>query len=130
MKVEDVAYLAGLIDGEGTVSLIHERPGAKFRHPCVSIASTSIELLDWLGGNVRSKKTYQAHHKTSYHWDTTGQKAVKLLELVLPFMKEKKKKARAELILSQYSKLTKRNGKYKEKEIADKLAFEKLFFEL
>ena len=41
------AYIAGLIDGEGSIML------QKFHHneypsPCISISSTTLELLHWI----------------------------------------------------------------------------------
>ena len=47
MKDTEKAYIAGIIDGEGSIMLqrIHsnEHPS-----PCVSIASTTYELLEWI----------------------------------------------------------------------------------
>ncbi len=38
------AYLAGIIDGEGTITLTKD---GEFRYPAVSVASTTIEILEW-----------------------------------------------------------------------------------
>ena len=46
----DAAYIAGLIDGEGTVTLTRKHKNEN-RQLCVSIASTEIELLDFVNKN-------------------------------------------------------------------------------
>ena len=47
MTETEKAYIAGIIDGEGSIMLqkIHsnEHPS-----PCISIASTTLELLKWI----------------------------------------------------------------------------------
>ena len=126
------AYLAGLIDGEGTVTLTKERSYSKFRAPVVSMASTSIELIDIFiqhyGGTRCSKKKYKEHHKDSYTWRLSNNKALILLNDILPYMLEPSKVYRAKLLLSKYSELTSRNGKYTDNQALRKLEFEHLFF--
>ena len=52
MTPTDKAYIAGIIDGEGSIILIrfHQK---QFPSPCVSIASTSLELLEWLRNTTK-----------------------------------------------------------------------------
>ena len=130
MKLVDVAYLAGLIDGEGTITLVRE---TKFRKPSVSIASTSFELVSWCketvgAGTIASKRLYKSHHKKSYTWTVKFQTAVKVIEKVLPFLREPEKKRRALLIIENYDSITVRNGKYTQAQILKKEKFEKTFF--
>lgn len=47
---EDAAYLAGLIDGEGTIALSRKHLGVE-RQLVLSISSTEIELLEWAVGH-------------------------------------------------------------------------------
>lgn len=126
------AYLAGLIDGEGTVTITKEKANSKFKMPVVSVASTTIELLNILvdnyGGAISNKKLYKEHHKPSFNWRLTNQKALLLLNDILPYMLEPVKVYRAKLLIDSYDKLTNRNGKYTETQIKDKLEFEHLFF--
>jgi hypothetical protein len=44
MNATDWAYLAGIIDGEGTIAFM--KRGNNF-FPAVSIANTSMELMRW-----------------------------------------------------------------------------------
>jgi hypothetical protein len=41
----EVAYLAGMIDGEGSITLtrMHDK---EHRRPCITVASTDYELLE------------------------------------------------------------------------------------
>lgn len=62
MTETEKAYIAGIIDGEGSVMLqrIHKN---EHPSPCVSITSTTLELLEWVKdtvgkGRVISKKNY------------------------------------------------------------------------
>lgn len=41
------AYIAGIIDGEGSIMLL-QLHNNQFPVPCISIASISYELLEWL----------------------------------------------------------------------------------
>ncbi len=41
------AYIAGIIDGEGSIMLLQFHSN-QLPSPCISVASTSYELLDWL----------------------------------------------------------------------------------
>ena len=71
MTETEKAYIAGIIDGEGSIMLqrIHKN---EFPSPCVSVASTSLELLNWLKktiwkGFIFSKKNYNPEvHKDCY----------------------------------------------------------------
>jgi hypothetical protein len=66
----EAAYLAGIIDGEGSITLtrMHEN---EHRRPCISVASTDRELLEYLkdltNGHISKKKNYNpSRHLNSY----------------------------------------------------------------
>jgi hypothetical protein len=70
MEIWEASYVAGIIDGEGSITLtkMHEN---EFRRPCVSIASTDKELLIYIqsltGGVISQKRNYNPDkHKDSY----------------------------------------------------------------
>lgn len=128
-------YIAGLIDGEGTVSLLKERADAKFRYPCIEMSSTTLQMLEKLkelaqGGNISIHKTYKLNYKQSWHYKLRGDKAIALLEEIKDYLLEPKKKARAELICSTYKLVTPRNGKYSEEMLKKKIQFEEDFFNI
>ncbi|MBT2687472.1 LAGLIDADG family homing endonuclease [Bacillus sp. ISL-47] len=43
----EAAYIAGIIDGEGTITLTRMH-ASEHRRPCITIASTDMELLAFL----------------------------------------------------------------------------------
>ena len=106
------AYIAGIIDGEGSIMLqkIHAN---EYPAPCISIASTTLELLNWIKervgkGTIRKKKN-------CYSYILRHNDAIALLKEVYPYLIIETKRKRAELILTKYKSLTPRNGHYTEK---------------
>src|SRR5690348_6368241 len=70
LSLECAAYIAGLIDGEGTITLsrLHAHEN---RRLVVSIASTELTLLDFVlrnfgVGKITRKRTYSAAHSPSF----------------------------------------------------------------
>lgn len=124
------AYTAGLIDGEGSITLAKY---GRFRFPLVSVSSTTLGFLEFLktqhGGYI-SKKSRKAkeHHKTGYAWSVQRDKALVVLERVALYLLEPEKKRRADLILSRYKGVTPRNGRYSAEMESAKFEFEKEFF--
>ena len=126
------AYIAGIIDGEGTITLSRFSKTAKYRYLVVSVSSTTIQILEFLqskyGGSISKQKVYKKHHKQSWSWKLESRRALGLLCDVLPFLLEPEKARRARLALSRYLEVTPRNGKYTEEMSEAKLAFEAEFF--
>lgn len=111
----DAAYVAGLIDGEGTVTLTRKHKNEN-RQLCVSISSTEVKLLDFVltvtgVGKITNKQISKSHHSHSYAFSVYNRQALGLLEQILPFLKSYKRD-RAEAILKDYLAVTPRNGKY------------------
>ena len=80
---EKLAYLAGIIDGEGSIMITrsNENYGLK-----IAVANTKKELLDWLknefGGAVfpmKDSRVEERGWKQSYAWNLHGKRAYKLL---------------------------------------------------
>lgn len=72
MKAWEAAYIAGIIDGEGSISLTRMHKN-EFRRPCITISSTDKELLIFIqtltGGLITNKKNYNPdRHKNSFHY--------------------------------------------------------------
>lgn len=51
MTEAEKAYIAGIIDGEGSI-MLQRFHSNEFPSPCVSIASTTIELLEYIKSTV------------------------------------------------------------------------------
>ena len=87
-KVQDIspaqaAYLAGLIDGEGTVTL-SRRNRNKHRGLVVTISNTEMILLKHVQtitgvGKITNKRIAQPIHTPSYTYQVTNRQALGLL---------------------------------------------------
>lgn len=130
-----MAYLAGIIDGEGTITLTRMHNNEN-RRPIISIASTDLDLLVYVqeltGGSISKKKNYNpSKHKISYSFVIKRKDTVFIiLESILPYLKIPSKINRAEFILKNYKKVTPRNGKYNLNTLLVKQKFEEDFFNL
>ena len=123
----DAAYIAGLIDGEGTVTLTRKHKNEN-RQLCVSISSTEMELLEFVlsatgVGKITNKKASKSHHSRSYAYAVYNRQALALLEQTLPYLRSYKRD-RAALILKDYLTVTPRNGKYTTEILVRKKLFE------
>jgi len=127
-------YAAGLVDGEGTITMSRHHKNDEFRRPVVSVSSTSYELLSFLklnyGGHISKVRKSAAHHAQAWHWMASSDYALNMLVRIVPSMLESKKVARANLLLSQYKQNTPRNGKYSPAQKEVKREMENAFFSL
>lgn len=126
LSTEDAAYIAGLIDGEGTITLTRKHRNEN-RQICVAISSTEREMLEFVMevtgiGKITNKKTALKHHTPSFTFYTSNRQALGLIEQILPYLKSYKKK-RAALLLKDYIRLTPRNGKYTPEMTEERKAF-------
>ena len=102
MKPTDAAYLAGFIDGEGSIYAQQHGNGAYTI--VLRITNTEQDVLEWaarmLGGKVYAHPAGKAHWKSGYQlW--VGQKPLaRVLPDVLPYMKVKHRQAKLMLKLA------------------------------
>ena len=103
-----LAYLAGIIDGEGSVMIKRHRVDSKrgFRFElAVSVTNTALWLLELLklnfGGRIDRQKQKKPIHKPCWIWRIDGPSAESCLKALLPFLQLKK--AQAELALEFHS---------------------------
>ncbi len=115
----DLAYLAGLLDGEGSISLHMQKLDKyelySFR---VLITSTNRPVVDWLaeyfGGSIRMQPRRNDGYKDIYRWCLRTCEAAQLLPLLLPYLIIKKEHA---LLGIQWLKTVKPGGRYDSQEI-------------
>ncbi|MCW6091727.1 hypothetical protein LAV60_00935 [Clostridium sporogenes] len=130
MANEQKAYIARIIDGEGSIMLLKFHSN-QFLSPCISISSTTIELLEWIKsitkmGIIKRKKNYNAEkHTDSFTYTIKYNDAINLLIEIEPYLIIKNKKVRARLIIEKYKSLTPRNGKYSDEMLKAKEEFYK-----
>lgn len=79
----NLAYVAGLVDGEGCINLTMS---GKNLAPRVSITNTNLELIKMLqakfGGCVFYAKRVKTNWKSAYHWVVTSKLAIDFLEKI------------------------------------------------
>lgn len=133
----DAAYLAGLVDGEGTIALSGPRHRQRnTRHPVISIANTDYNLVQWplkiTGAGFISKKGKKklSHHLDSYIYAAHSNQALSIIAQIYPYLKNKSKRARAKLLLEEYKEVTPRNGKYSPDLLIKRQRFEEVLFSL
>jgi len=101
----DLAYIAGLLDGEGNIAIHcgkHRRKyGIAMNHALVvRVSSTDLALLEWLkgvaGGRI-SRTRNKGERRPCYNWAMSGWPANRFLLAVSPYLRMKK--AAAQLAL-------------------------------
>jgi len=131
LKRHVLGYAAGLMDGEGSVSLTRSHANEN-RSPSVSVPSCSAALTSWMwvtfGGVISGKRTYKKNHTPSNVWSLTNDAALEFLRIVRPYMREPEKCRRADLLLRDYKRVTARNGRYTAEKLRKKRSFERDFF--
>jgi len=126
----DAAYIAGIIDGEGTITLTAMHRDEN-RRLVIGISNTERALLEFIkratgAGRITNKRTTSQRHTPSYTYQIGARQALALLVQIAPYLRTYKS-ARAHLVLRDYIRLTPRNGKYdvqtalKRKEFESKL---------
>lgn len=127
LTTPEAAYIAGLIDGEGTITLTRKHRNEN-RQLAITISNTERRLLNFVltaigAGKITGKRTSQPHHTPSFTYALYNRQALNLLEQIHPYLKTYKAE-RAALILRDYLALTPRNGKYTPQQAIARQRFE------
>ena len=133
LRAVEAAYIAGLIDGEGTITLTQEHRNER-RRLVVSISNTEKQLLEFVqtavgAGRITNKRTYRAKHTPSFTYKITNRQALELLRQIQPYLLSYKAH-RAAYALNHYLQVTPRNGRYDHEKIAAKSNFESTFLKI
>lgn len=90
LTIEQAAYLAGFIDGEGSIMLVkrNSRGGCHLR---VAISNTHEGVLRWVSEVTGIGKTYRLspsteRHKAGFAWRAHGDGAQTLLRQIRPYL--------------------------------------------
>ena len=109
-----LAYLAGIIDGEGSLCIYRVNPATYNRYQTpnfrsvLNISNTKKELFDWIKyhfGNLNKSKKHKrsifkknsTHERWIYEWVVQGHRLVDICTQVLPYLVLKRRQC--ELIL-------------------------------
>lgn len=111
---ETLNYLAGILDGEGSIGIEHLSPcknRKKDYYTCrLCVVNTSLILVNWLKDNFKGQfdtRKRVANYKICYRWHIFGDDLENVLRAVEPFLKLKRKQA--QLIL-QYRETVGKTG--------------------
>jgi len=133
LSPEVAAYIAGLVDGEGTITLTRLHAGEN-RRLVVSIANTELQILQFVldqvgAGKITRKSVVSIRHTPSFNYSITSIQALSLLKQTAPWLRSYKRQ-RAELALQFYAAVTPRNGKYSPELTARRSDFERSLLDL
>lgn len=95
--IAQIAYLAGIIDGEGSIYIGNFSCNKKTKVPYyqtnIQVTNTDKPLIDWIYnvfGGLISKRTSRQHahnsRKQAYIWTASGDRVTHLCELILPYL--------------------------------------------
>lgn len=92
-EIAKLSYLAGIVDGEGTIGIHKSRDADRLIESYslnIAIVNTDYRLVNWLEenfeGSVRTTKPQQENWKDKFEWRMGGYSAYKLLRKVRPFL--------------------------------------------
>ena len=106
IKPLDLAYIAGLFDGEGHISIVKMPPSLKWRTKSshyrldIGITNTNQDIIYWVNGIFNGricKRTRSEKWHTCWEWRRSNNGAQEFLEVILPFLKIKR--SQAEIVL-------------------------------
>lgn len=106
LAVADAAYIAGFIDGEGSITLVKRPSGTVTLR--VFASNCHKETLEWLKtttgvGSVTPHQRGNAKHAPSWYWNCAANAAETLLRQIRPYMHIKT--AHADVVLELRDKL-------------------------
>ena len=99
------AYTAGLVDGEGTITIVYHKPDKKRKIAAcygvhISIANTDVraflKIQEVFGGSIYTVVDRRGY-RTVYSWDLSRKNTKKFLTAIMPYLVIKK--AQAELVM-------------------------------
>jgi len=112
----DKGYLAGLIDGEGTIRIM--RALQKWYAPFIAITNTDTSMMDWLQkifgerdiGRLYVEKRSKPNHKPKFVFNIASVQGVKMiLEQVVDILKTKRRQA---LLVLEFIKMKEDKADY------------------
>lgn len=113
----DLAYIAGLVDGEGCIDSIPSQE--KYHYIRVRTCNTNAKVIYWMkdifGGSVYMQKGKNKGYKNVFIHSVTCVQAIKLLKRIYKFLRIKKEQAKVGL------KFEKFKGNLREKNICNAL---------
>lgn len=119
-SVAQCAYLAGIVDGEGSIYIgafsTNPKTGTPHYQTNIEVNNTDVGLINWLvdvfGGKTLSytpNQTPKNSRRPVYRWIASGNRVTHLCEIMLPYLVIKKRQAE---IMLKMRETFKRTGAY------------------
>ena len=110
-KLIDYAYCAGIIDGEGCISIREIRHNNFCLDLQVEMSNKEVLyfLRETFGGNIYKRRKIRSN-KQMFIWKISGDDVKNVLKIVLPFLIEKKRKAEIAIEFRNYVDKTQYKG--------------------
>lgn len=100
--IAQIAYLAGIIDGEGSIYIgnfsHNKKTGTPYYQTNIEVTNTDENLINWLMINIGGrrntytfKQTPKNSRRTVYRWIVAGELLTHLCHLLLPYLIIKKR---------------------------------------
>jgi len=115
-SIEDIAYLAGIIDGEGSIyigNFSKSKKGVPYYQTNIEVTNTSKNLINWLQktfdgciSKYTRKQLPNNSRKDVYRWIIHGELVTHICELIYPFSQCKKKEIEIMLKMRETYKQT------------------------
>lgn len=132
----NIEYISGFFDADGSITMCKNNRDNIFRSIKIDFTNTEKDILikikKYLNSiditcTITTKSISKENHNISFTLSIQGnQNCIKFCKLVSS--KHPKKLHRINTVLKYHDKVTKRNGKYNEKEFTKRIAYERLFF--
>ena len=107
MNKIDLAYAAGIIDGEGNIGIV-KRQWSKRNdkyHLQVRVAMCDREVPEWFqshfGGSISIHKRTNPKHRPVYTWQISHRSCIPMLKAILPYLICKKPQAELGILFQE-----------------------------
>jgi hypothetical protein len=94
----EAAYIAGIMDGEGSIFLFQARTRNNRIAIRMSVSNTDLDLLEWIRektgiGSIVTKPSKNPKHKNANWWQANAEAAEHVLTQILPYLVIKREQA-------------------------------------
>jgi hypothetical protein len=101
LQTAQLGYIAGIMDGEGCISLARQRKNYHYSWqycPHCNVGNTNLELLHWLHdstrlGNINPKLTRGINSKPAWTWELRVYEIRTFLQDIMPYLIIKKRQS-------------------------------------
>jgi hypothetical protein len=109
MNSNQLAYIAGIIDGEGCITILKSKKKHCVSYgysPSVFVVMTSEPVITWLAETIGSgfitTSRPRPDNRRNYRYNLTGSKAIQLVKDIYPYLVEKKAQAETICMIEPY----------------------------